>query len=83
MLKTLIPPTKIKERWQNVMEKVDVSGLPEDQARLIAEFVEFWKRKLVEIQNKQEKGEPEIIQFAAHPSDVKGKLTRREIYDFL
>ena len=68
------------------MDHIDVHDLPEDEARLIAMFVEFLRRR------KQATGQQEVqqtaeatrpVQFAVWPLGVKGTLNRDEIYDHL
>jgi len=67
------------------MDQIDVHDLPEEEARLIAAFVEFLRRQ------RQERGQQEFSQaeatapspFAVWPLGVKGTLSREEIYDDL
>lgn len=68
------------------MDHIDVHDLSEDEARLIAAFVEFLRRQ------KQEAAQQEVRQaeaaplqspFAVWPLGVKGTLSREEIYDYL
>jgi hypothetical protein len=46
-----------------------------------SEFVEFLRKKAKAIEKKDNKTEKTL--FATWPLGVKGKLTRREIYDYL
>ena len=62
-------------------DTIDLHDLPEDEVKLVKEFVEFLKRRTK--MRKEKIGEKEEITFAAWPLGVKGKLTRREIYDYL
>lgn len=68
------------------MEHIDVHDLSEDEARVLAAFVEFLRRR------KQEAAQQEVRQaeatplqspFAVWPLGVKGTLSREEIYDYL
>jgi hypothetical protein len=62
-------------------EKIDVHDLPEEEIKFVEKIVELLKEKV-----KREKGEVrqrEKIAFATWPLGVKGRLTRREIYDYL
>lgn len=60
-------------------DKIDVHDLPEEQVKFIKEFVDFLRRK----RRKAKVEEKEEIVFASWPLGAKGKLTRREIYDYL
>jgi len=73
--------TKIVKGGIKMTDTIDLHDLPEDEVKLVKEFVEFLKRR-VKIREKKT-GEKEEITFAAWPLGVKGKLTRREIYDYL
>lgn len=64
-------------------EAIDTVGLSEEQVQLIKEFVEFLRSRAQEMDRPEEESMDENIIFATHPSDVKGKLTREEIYDYL
>jgi hypothetical protein len=68
------------------MDHIDVHDLPEEEARLIATFVEFLRRR------KQTGAQPEVRQaaptalplhFAVWPLGVQGTLNREDIYDHL
>lgn len=69
------------------IKTIDLSGLPEEQANLIAEFVDYLKfRKFRAAQQtsfieKESKkiGEAKTIKFKSWPLSAKGKLSRREI----
>lgn len=77
------------------MDSIDVHDLPEEEARLVAAFVEFLRRR--QRQQAQRGEQPEVIQtpearpeqpraespFAVWPLGVKGTLSREEIYDYL
>jgi hypothetical protein len=60
---------------------IDVQGLPDEQVKLIEEFVRFLrvhaKKPLTEPSREGE------ISFSEWPLGVKGKITRDEIYDYL
>jgi hypothetical protein len=70
------------------MESIDVHDLPEDDAQLIAAFVEFLRLRHIqrggepatEIPVEAKQDEPV---FASWPLGVKGTLSREEIYDYL
>ena len=62
-------------------ETIDLCDLPEEEIKLVQEFVEFLRKKAEAREKKEKKGE-EIV-FATWPLGVKGKVTRREIYDYL
>jgi len=58
---------------------IDVQGLPDEDVKLIEQFVRFLK-----LHAKKTVTAPEgDIGFAEWPLGVKGKLTREEIYDYL
>ena len=70
------------------MESIDVHDLPEDEAQVIAAYVE-----LLRVRRKPREGEmaratpadaarDELV-FATWPLGVKGTLSREEIYDHL
>jgi hypothetical protein len=68
------------------MDHIDVHDLPEEEARLIATFVEFLRcRKQVTTQQEiQETEAPTpLAHFAVWPLGVKGTLSREDIYDHL
>jgi hypothetical protein len=68
------------------MERIDVHDLPEEEAQLVAMFVEFLRQRRQE-QAKREavKREEacEVRPFAVWPLGVKGTLSREEIYEHL
>jgi hypothetical protein len=59
---------------------IDIHDLTEEEAKLVREFVEFLRGKAKRGKKFTQKEE---IAFGAWPLGVKGKLTRREIYDYL
>ncbi|MFH1648455.1 MAG: hypothetical protein ABIA11_01825 [Patescibacteria group bacterium] len=62
-------------------DKIDVHDLPEEEVKFVQELVEFLRKKA---KMREAKGkEKEEVVFASWPLGVKGKLTRREIYDYL
>ena len=63
-------------------DRIDVHDLPEQEVRLIREFVEFLREKEQGKKRRKERSK-QRISFAAWPLGIKGKLTRREIYDYL
>ena len=56
---------------------IDIHDLKPEEARLVEELVEFLKNR------QKKKNKKEKIKFANWPLEVKGKLTRKEIYDYL
>lgn len=67
-----------------MINNIDVHDLPEKEVRVIQEFVEFIREKVRG--NKAKKAKREVIEedtLTAHHSNVIGKITRREIYDYL
>jgi hypothetical protein len=76
---------KIRKKGEiRMIDNIDVHDLPENEVRVIQEFVEFIREK--ERRNKEKKAEGEVIEedtLTSHPSNVIGKITRREIYDHL
>ncbi len=66
---------------------IDLHNLPDEDVRLVEGLVEFLEEKAKRKQTCKGKkiGEPkeEKINFATWSSDVIGKLTREEIYDYL
>jgi hypothetical protein len=62
-------------------DTIDVHGLPEEQVKLIRDFIEFLKGKAKKKEAKRSKKEQ--IAFADWPLKVKGTLIREEIYDHL
>ena len=68
------------------MDQIDVHDLLEEEARLIAMFVEFLRRrKQTAAPREVRKGEPTTppVAFAVWPLGVKGTLSREDIYDHL
>ena len=65
------------------MESIDVRDLPEDQAQLVATFVEFLKqRKQPRAQGEQPPAHvPTESPFTSWPLRAKGTLSREEIYE--
>lgn len=63
---------------------IDIHDLPEEEARLVQEFAEFLKEraKIRKEKTRETEGKDETV-FATWPLGVKGKLTRRDIYDHL
>jgi hypothetical protein len=75
-----------RSRWKGGdMENIDVRDLPEDQAQLVAAFVEFLKqRKQQRAQGEQPPANvPTESPFASWPLGAKGTLSREEIYEHL
>lgn len=63
-----------------MVESIDVHGLQDEDIKFVEKIVNLLRDK--GIQNEIKKGS-EDIEFVAWPSDVKGKITREEIYDHL
>jgi hypothetical protein len=73
---------------ENEMESIDVHDLPEDDAQLIAAFVEFLRSRYkgqtkVQGTEIQAQAPQQDLNFAAWPLRTKGDLSREEIYDYL
>ena len=63
-------------------DTIDVSGLNEQDISLLEALVKRLQKK--QTHKKAEKiKEKEDINFASWPLGVKGRLTRKEIYDYL
>ena len=60
---------------------IDVHGLPDEEVKLIRDFIEFLREKTK--RNEAKVKAEERITFVDWPLGVKGKLTREEIYDYL
>ena len=60
---------------------VDIHDLPEEEVKLVREFIEFLRKK-AKRQNKMGM-EKASKAFSTWPLGVKGKLTRREMYNYL
>ena len=69
------------------MDRIDVHDLPEEEAELVAAFVEFLRRRKSLAAEPQEVREAAatapLVPFATWPLGVKGTLSREEIYDHL
>jgi hypothetical protein len=63
-----------------VYKTIDVHDLSEEEIELLRKFIEFLREK-AKARGKVTVEKEEII-FAHWPLGVKGKLTRREIYDY-
>jgi hypothetical protein len=64
-------------------EVIDVRDLPEEEAELVREFVQFLRERAKRKNEARKRTTDEKIAFASWPLGVKGKLTREEIYDYL
>jgi hypothetical protein len=60
---------------------IDLRDLPEEETKLVQEFIEFLRKKAKAREKKDRKSEETV--FATWPLGVKGKLRRTEIYDYL
>jgi hypothetical protein len=67
------------------MESIDVHDLPDDEAEIVAAFVEFLKqRRQRHVQRAQPLAKtPTESPFASWPLGVKGTLSREDIYEHL
>jgi hypothetical protein len=63
------------------MDSIDVHDLPEDQAQLLAAFVEFLRQQKQAAGAAPEARTPMPQPFATWHLGVKGRLTREEIYE--
>ena len=69
-----------------MIKAIDVADLPEEQAQLVKEFVEFLKARVSRngpAVSPDTEEQEERIRFSSWPLGVKSPLTREEIYDFL
>lgn len=61
--------------------QIDVHDLPKEQIKLVEEFVHFLRgkstKKVLTAKSKK------AVAFKSWPLGVKGKLTRKEVYDYL
>ncbi len=64
-----------------MIEKIDVHDLPEDQIKLVREFVEFLRQRRKSHTGPEK--HKEQIRFAEWPLEAKGRLKRSEIYEHL
>ena len=62
-----------------MITNLDVHDLPEEEVKIVQKVIDLFRTRE---KMKQEHVE-EKIEFAAWPLGVKGKLTRKEIYDYL
>jgi len=67
------------------MESIDVHDLPEDEAEIVAAFVEFLKQRK---QQRAQRAQPAThvpaeSPFASWPLGAEGTLSREEIYEHL
>jgi hypothetical protein len=69
------------------MDRIDVHDLPEEEAELVAAFVEFLRRHKALAAGPQEVQEAAapvpLVPFATWPLGVKGTLRREDIYEHL
>jgi hypothetical protein len=84
-MKQLFLAHRTKQKGRS-MDHIDVRDLPEEEARLIATFVEFLRRRKQagatrEVQQPAAPTPP--VHFAVWPLGVKGALSREDIYDHL
>jgi hypothetical protein len=83
----------INRRTGGDVENIDVNDLPEEEAQMVAAFVEFLRSRrrqqpAIEQESQEARetrpGRPAVeTTFSAWPLGVKGALTREEIYDHL
>ncbi|MHB8579129.1 MAG: hypothetical protein ACYDA4_04615 [Ignavibacteriaceae bacterium] len=61
---------------------IDISGLPEEEVKVLEKLVELLRR--IPKVEKESAKKPEKIEFLSKPmGKVKGTLSRKEIYDYL
>ena len=67
------------------MESIDVHDLPEDEAEIVAAFVEFLKqRRQQQAQREHPPAQtPAESPFTSWPLGAKGTLSREDIYEHL
>jgi hypothetical protein len=67
------------------MESIDMHDLPDDEAEIVAAFVEFLKqrRKQRAQRDQPPANVPTESPFASWPLGAKGTLSREEIYEHL
>ena len=61
-------------------EIINVGDLSDEEVKQVEDFIEFLKARK---EGKEEKKEREDITFASWHLEVRGKLRREEIYDYL
>jgi hypothetical protein len=71
------------EEVRRMAEAIDVGDLPEEEAELVREFVQFLRERMERKKEAGKRATDEGITFGSWPLGVKGKLTREEIYDYL
>jgi hypothetical protein len=65
-----------------MIEQIDVRDLPEEEVKVIAKLVELLRR--VPKVEKEKAKKSEKIEFLSKPmGEMKGSLSRKEIYDYL
>lgn len=62
---------------------LDVSELEEEDVQFLKRLVEVLREQAKRKKAGAKEKDVDERDFAAHPSDVIGELTRREIYDYL
>jgi len=60
---------------------IDVGDLPEEEVKLVREFIKFLKEK-TKMRDRKTIGNEKII-FRTWPLGAKGRYTRKEIYNYL
>jgi len=66
------------------MQKIITLGnLPDEEVRLLEDFVEFLTARTARKEKGKKEKESEDIAFASWHLEVKGKLRREEIYEYL
>ncbi len=69
---------ELEKEGYTVSDTIDLRDLPEEEIKLVQEFVEFLRKKAESREKKEKKGEK--IVFAAWPLGIKGKPTRRDVW---
>ena len=61
---------------------IDIHGLSQEEIETVRRFADFLREKARGARPKPDNAE-EDVEFSTWNSTVKGKITRKEIYDFL
>ena len=72
---------KIKKGGIELVDVIDVKGLPDEDVKFIQGIVDFIRMKIKKAKGKGRKPKKENIRLTVHNSDVIGNLSRKEIYD--
>lgn len=61
---------------------IDIHGLSQEEIETVRRFADFLREKAKDEHQNPDHAE-EDVEFSVWNSTVKGKITRKEIYDFL